>query len=177
MHRSPLRYNFAGLQYGSPLAPYTAMVVTLWYRAPELLLGQRKYSTPVDVWSIGCIMAELLRCVCTGGVVASNGTAWLFAVQHTFSRPSVRQAAHRPDPVTKQPRCWLPCMYVAPPHTSSPALLTPVCVLLCVLLFSLSRSKEALFQARTEIELLTTILKTMGSPTEQSWPGAAGCRV
>ncbi|KAL4854151.1 Cyclin-dependent kinase G-2 [Chlorella vulgaris] len=79
-------------QYGSPLAPYTAMVVTLWYRAPELLLGQRKYSTPVDVWSIGCIMAELL-------------------------------------------------------------------------------SKEALFQARTEIELLTTILKTIGSPTEQSWPG------
>ena len=50
------------LQYGSPLAPYTHMVVTLWYRAPELLLGQRKYSTAVDVWSIGCIMAELLRC-------------------------------------------------------------------------------------------------------------------
>ena len=37
------------------------MVVTLWYRAPELLLGQRRYSTAVDVWSIGCIMAELLR--------------------------------------------------------------------------------------------------------------------
>lgn len=37
------------------------MVVTLWYRAPELLLGARKYSTAVDVWSIGCIMAELLR--------------------------------------------------------------------------------------------------------------------
>ena len=39
------------------------MVVTLWYRAPELLLGARKYSTAVDVWSIGCIMAELLRWV------------------------------------------------------------------------------------------------------------------
>ena len=49
------------LQYGSPLHPYTHMVVTLWYRAPELLLGARKYSTAVDVWSIGCIMAELLR--------------------------------------------------------------------------------------------------------------------
>ena len=47
-------------QYGSPLAPYTHMVVTLWYRAPELLLGQRLYSTAVDAWSIGCIMAELL---------------------------------------------------------------------------------------------------------------------
>lgn len=53
------------MQYGSPLAAYTHMVVTLWYRAPELLLGARKYSTAVDVWSIGCILAELLRWVCT----------------------------------------------------------------------------------------------------------------
>ena len=34
-------------------------VVTLWYRAPEVLLGSPRYSTPVDVWSIGCIMAEM----------------------------------------------------------------------------------------------------------------------
>ncbi|KAL6779722.1 CDKH1 [Auxenochlorella protothecoides x Auxenochlorella symbiontica] len=47
-------------QYGSPLKPYTHMVVTLWYRAPELLLGAKHYSTAVDVWSVGCIMAELL---------------------------------------------------------------------------------------------------------------------
>jgi serine/threonine protein kinase len=38
----------------------THEVVTLWYRAPELLLGQNKYSTPIDVWSIGCIFAELI---------------------------------------------------------------------------------------------------------------------
>ncbi|KAK0588163.1 hypothetical protein LWI29_035270 [Acer saccharum] len=47
-------------QYGSPLKPYTSLVVTLWYRAPELLLGMKKYSTAVDMWSVGCIMAELL---------------------------------------------------------------------------------------------------------------------
>jgi cell division cycle 2-like len=47
-------------QYADPLRPYTHMVVTLWYRAPELLLGTRVYTTPVDVWSCGCIMAELL---------------------------------------------------------------------------------------------------------------------
>ncbi|KAL4459167.1 hypothetical protein ABPG75_014032 [Micractinium tetrahymenae] len=81
-------------QYGSPLAPYTHMVVTLWYRAPELLLGQRKYSTAVDVWSIGCIMAELL-------------------------------------------------------------------------------SKEALFAGKSEIDQLQLILKTMGSPTEETWPGVS----
>ena len=34
-------------------------VVTLWYRAPEVLLGAERYSTPVDVWSIGCIFAEM----------------------------------------------------------------------------------------------------------------------
>ncbi|KAG6601585.1 Cyclin-dependent kinase G-2, partial [Cucurbita argyrosperma subsp. sororia] len=47
-------------QYGSPLKTYTHMVVTLWYRAPELLLGTRQYSTAIDMWSLGCIMAELL---------------------------------------------------------------------------------------------------------------------
>ena len=34
-------------------------MVTLWYRAPEILLGSRHYSTPVDVWSIGCIFSEM----------------------------------------------------------------------------------------------------------------------
>jgi serine/threonine protein kinase len=38
-------------------------VVTLWYRAPEILLGVKVYSTPVDIWSVGCILAELI----TGG--------------------------------------------------------------------------------------------------------------
>ena len=38
-----------------------AQVVTLWYRAPEILLGAKHYSTPVDVWSIGCIFAEMIN--------------------------------------------------------------------------------------------------------------------
>jgi len=33
--------------------------VTLWYRSPEVLLGSARYSTPVDIWSIGTIFAEL----------------------------------------------------------------------------------------------------------------------
>ncbi|KAA3459636.1 cyclin-dependent kinase G-2 [Gossypium australe] len=47
-------------QYGSPQKPYTTKVVTQWYRAPELLLGAKTYSTAVDMWSVGCIMAEML---------------------------------------------------------------------------------------------------------------------
>ncbi|KAH8020057.1 hypothetical protein MRX96_018533 [Rhipicephalus microplus] len=46
--------------FGLPLRAYTHEVVTLWYRAPEILLGSRFYSTSVDVWSIGCIFAEML---------------------------------------------------------------------------------------------------------------------
>ena len=47
-------------QYGSPLRSYTAVVVTLYYRSVELLLGMRKYSSFVDLWSVGCIFGELL---------------------------------------------------------------------------------------------------------------------
>ena len=38
---------------------YTNRVVTLWYRPPELLLGDRNYGPPIDLWGAGCIMAEL----------------------------------------------------------------------------------------------------------------------
>lgn len=46
--------------FGVPIRTYTHEVVTLWYRAPEILLGQARYSTPVDMWSVGCIFAELV---------------------------------------------------------------------------------------------------------------------
>lgn len=45
--------------FSVPLRRYTHEVVTLWYRAPEILLGAEHYSTPADVWSIGCIFVEL----------------------------------------------------------------------------------------------------------------------
>lgn len=47
-------------EYGSPLKGYTPVVVTLWYRSPELLLGIKEYSTPIDIWSVGAIFGELL---------------------------------------------------------------------------------------------------------------------
>ena len=61
-HNGILKVGDFGLarEYGSPLLAYTAIVVTLWYRAPELLLGLKNYSTHIDVWSIGCIFGELL---------------------------------------------------------------------------------------------------------------------
>jgi len=45
--------------FGLPVRTYTHEVVTLWYRAPEVLLNGKDYSTPVDMWSVGCIFAEI----------------------------------------------------------------------------------------------------------------------
>lgn len=44
---------------GIPIKVLTHEVVTLWYRAPEILLGIDKYSYAVDMWSMGCILAEM----------------------------------------------------------------------------------------------------------------------
>ncbi|XP_069679877.1 cyclin-dependent kinase 7 isoform X2 [Periplaneta americana] len=46
--------------FGSPNRIYTHQVVTRWYRAPELLFGARMYGGGIDMWAIGCILAELL---------------------------------------------------------------------------------------------------------------------
>lgn len=46
--------------FGDPAPQMTQLVVTLWYRAPELLLGADKYGREIDMWSIGCIFGELL---------------------------------------------------------------------------------------------------------------------
>lgn len=61
-HKGILKIGDFGLarEYGEPLKHYTPVVVTLWYRAPELLLGIKEYSTPIDMWSVGCIFAEFL---------------------------------------------------------------------------------------------------------------------
>ncbi|KAK9378382.1 kinase-like domain-containing protein [Kockiozyma suomiensis] len=45
--------------FGIPVNTFSNEVVTLWYRAPDVLLGSRTYSTSIDMWSAGCIMAEM----------------------------------------------------------------------------------------------------------------------
>lgn len=46
--------------YGEAGRKYTNRVITLWYRPPELLLGANEYGPSVDMWSVGCLLAELL---------------------------------------------------------------------------------------------------------------------
>jgi len=45
--------------FSVPIPKYTHEVVTIWYRAPEILFGTQEYALPVDMWSAGCILAEM----------------------------------------------------------------------------------------------------------------------
>jgi len=56
-------------RYQEPAFAMTLPVVTLWYRAPELLFGEQHYGPGVDMWSIGCIMGELIK---SGGSMKTN---------------------------------------------------------------------------------------------------------
>ncbi|XAR56282.1 Cyclin-dependent kinase [Bertholletia excelsa] len=52
-------FGLATFFQSNPKQPLTSRVVTLWYRPPELLLGATDYGVAVDLWSAGCILAEL----------------------------------------------------------------------------------------------------------------------
>ena len=44
---------------GLPNSNYTSEVCTLWYRAPDVLLGNEHYNSKIDIWSVGCVFAEM----------------------------------------------------------------------------------------------------------------------
>lgn len=46
--------------YGLPIKNFRNDVVSLWYRAPDILLGNENYERSVDMWSVGCIFAEMV---------------------------------------------------------------------------------------------------------------------
>lgn len=46
--------------FNVPLGKFTRDIATLWYRPPELMLGDEDYSISIDMWAVGCILAELI---------------------------------------------------------------------------------------------------------------------
>ncbi|XP_059834211.1 cyclin-dependent-like kinase 5 isoform X5 [Hypanus sabinus] len=69
--------------FGIPVRCYSAEVVTLWYRPPDVLFGAKLYSTSIDMWSAGCIFAAL-------SYVSSDNvpTKRCSEAQHYWSRPT-----------------------------------------------------------------------------------------
>lgn len=57
----------------------TEYVATRWYRAPEILLGSQKYTKAVDMWSVGCILGELIL-----GKPVFPGTATLNQIERVL---------------------------------------------------------------------------------------------
>lgn len=58
-----VKFSADGLPSASRLTCFVADVITRWYRAPEVMLGPAGgYSVSVDMWSVGCILGELLGC-------------------------------------------------------------------------------------------------------------------
>jgi len=63
--------------------PLTNRVVTLWYRAPELLLGSTDYGYSIDLWSAGCLLAEMF----VGRPIMPGRTEvklWYYHINQTF---------------------------------------------------------------------------------------------
>lgn len=87
--------------FGIPVRTFSHEVVTLWYRAPDVLMGSTKYSTPIDMWSAGCIFAEMA----TGrplfpGANAQEQLTTVFKVMGTANPatwPSVRELPEYKD--------------------------------------------------------------------------------
>ncbi|NXF26276.1 CDK5 kinase, partial [Rhodinocichla rosea] len=62
--------------FGIPVRCYSAEVVTLWYRPPDVLFGAKLYSTSIDMWSAGCIFAGTLGGHRAGGGLGGQGGLW-----------------------------------------------------------------------------------------------------
>lgn len=72
--------------YSDPPATHTPGIVTLWYRAPEILLSSRLYTTAVDMWAVGCIFAELFL---MKPLIAGKGElAQISEIAHMLGAPS-----------------------------------------------------------------------------------------
>jgi cyclin-dependent kinase 12/13 len=86
--------------WNSEMKRLTNKVITLWYRPPELLLGCVDYTTQIDMWSVGCIIAEMFRR--SGFLKGANEATQLDLIFRTCGHPTKE---NWPD-IDKQCRLW-----------------------------------------------------------------------
>jgi serine/threonine protein kinase len=97
--------------FGIPIKTLTHEILTLWYRAPEILLGQKEYSTSVDIWSIGLIFYEMAhkKPLFSGASVPAAST-WALRTS-TKSAPSANpDICGNAGSSTRTEKTWLPAM-------------------------------------------------------------------
>ncbi|TPX36429.1 hypothetical protein SeMB42_g07079 [Synchytrium endobioticum] len=73
-------------KFSVPTRPMTPQVVTLWYRAPEVLFGAKEYTPAIDMWAAGCIFAELIRA--TALMPGTNEKEQVILMCKTLGTPS-----------------------------------------------------------------------------------------
>eukprot|EP00595_Chromulina_sp_UTEXLB2642_P001218 CAMPEP_0196765170 /NCGR_PEP_ID=MMETSP1095-20130614/7715_1 /TAXON_ID=96789 ORGANISM="Chromulina nebulosa, Strain UTEXLB2642" /NCGR_SAMPLE_ID=MMETSP1095 /ASSEMBLY_ACC=CAM_ASM_000446 /LENGTH=88 /DNA_ID=CAMNT_0042122703 /DNA_START=527 /DNA_END=790 /DNA_ORIENTATION=- len=79
----------------------TTSVVTLHYRAPEILLGHSKYDTSIDMWSVGCVIAEMAQ-----GITLFNGKSDIDQIFTIFSKLGTPNYQTN-DPIINESIKWL----------------------------------------------------------------------
>ncbi|CAK0784276.1 hypothetical protein CVIRNUC_007480 [Coccomyxa viridis] len=83
---------------GGRAAAYTCTVATRWYRAPELLLGSRRYGPAADMWAVGCIFAEMLgMCPLFPGESDFDQLGRVVEILGSIRLPDWPEAEHMPD--------------------------------------------------------------------------------
>jgi serine/threonine protein kinase len=166
--------------FGIPVRSYTHEVVTLWYRAPDVLMGSRKYSTPVDIWSIGCIFAGACGLLCARGVVRVERFVCIASRNCCAEEDSVVDLLSCRGRLQRQllGACGLfnlsssfafscPC----PPFLGVPCLsMSPFLGVPCLTEMA---TGQPLLPGASEADQLVKIFKMLGTPNVAFWPGLA----
>eukprot|EP00116_Pleurobrachia_bachei_P001951 sb/3462213/ len=181
--------------FNVPLQSYSNEVVTLWYRPPDVLLGNKRYTTSIDIWSAGCIFAEMTLCeplfpVCNkcDDLVLLKGLAFCHSqnILHRDLKP--QNLLLNANGELKIADFGLARVFNVPLQSYSNEVVTlwyrPPDVLLgnkryttsidiwsagCI--FAEMTLCEPLFPGIDEEDQLQKIFQVVGSPTEESWPG------
>lgn len=95
--------------YGTPKTRLSPQAITLWYKPPELLLGSFEYSAAADMWSVGCIFAELLLRRPLLGQNINNDLAQLEKIFEVFGTPTeTNWPDHETLPLVHRGLTWNP---------------------------------------------------------------------
>ncbi|KAJ2849713.1 cyclin-dependent kinase 5 [Coemansia brasiliensis] len=109
--RGDLKLGDFGLAraFGIPVRSYSHEVVTLWYRAPDVLMGSRQYDTSIDLWSVGCIFAEMASGrPFFAGTSIDDQVLHIFKIMGTPFDPLVAMPPESADPEYAR-RLWPGC--------------------------------------------------------------------